>query len=275
MRFAGPRCRIFQLVVVKPMDAWISHEALSWHAYIESWTLIDQDTVQRPYQHWEHAETLLKSELSEFHRIDLIATLKRAIDIRIRNLNEIYDFRKTSLFKRSTPVIDILERLGIVRPLMLSKLIQIRNQVEHQDRPPPNNVVCAELVEFTWYFLRSTDIYVHGIPTGVVLESEPYARHSPYGMTLNTGPERAWSIEILGWLPKTWVTTNALEGWMHVSCERFEPAAEFFTRSPEAQEHHKGRDRSDVWVMGNILGPEDSRKIVVEKYFASMAYALF
>ena len=36
--------------------------------------------------------------------------------------------------------------------------MDIRNEIEHEDAPPPPYVRARELLDMTWYFLRSTEV---------------------------------------------------------------------------------------------------------------------
>jgi len=90
----------------------------------------------RAYEIWNHAEQILKGAISDFQLVDVITTLKRSIDQRIRTLNEIYSFDAIPLKNKPADILSLLESLDIVRPLMFRNLLEIRNAVEHEDARP-------------------------------------------------------------------------------------------------------------------------------------------
>ncbi|MFH1635688.1 MAG: hypothetical protein ABIG63_16980 [Chloroflexota bacterium] len=100
---------------------------------------------------------MLTKAQTKFDRVDVISTLKRAVDIRIKDLNSKYQLRRMPLSNMPKRTTDVLATVGILRPLMVDKLMTIRNQVEHHDSDPPSLAQCSELVDFPWYFFRSTD----------------------------------------------------------------------------------------------------------------------
>jgi hypothetical protein len=162
------------------MKAWLSNTVFSWIPYLDGWSTKASENLMRPYTHWEHAQKLSNSETNPFVRIDIITTLKRSVDIRIRNLNDIYQFRNILFLKKTKSIIELLSQLEIIRPMMISKLNRIRNTIEHQDKAPPSHDECMELVDFTWYFLRSTDILIQHIPVTVIYDPKDGVYDTPW-----------------------------------------------------------------------------------------------
>jgi hypothetical protein len=139
--------------------------------------------------------------------------LWNAVDSRIRLLSETYGL--TSLarllgWRRKSDDADMLEmltRLGLIRPLLLRQLKDVRNVVEHSDAGAPSEDECLNYLDVVWYFLRSTDIFVSRIFTDADLvdddeiETEP-SDTSPQGrgrfVSLNFDFE-TWSPGINGW----------------------------------------------------------------------------
>ncbi|BCS55308.1 hypothetical protein [Geobacter sp. SVR] len=61
---------------------------------------------KRAYEILVHAETILDSAANDLHLIDCIANLKRAINSRLKTLNEIYNFlRVNPRLCRGTPIV--------------------------------------------------------------------------------------------------------------------------------------------------------------------------
>jgi Protein of unknown function (Hypoth_ymh) len=136
--------------------SWISGQiALIWQESLEV------DAARRPYEIYQHACDRLTNDASALDRVDAITTLKRAVTQRARVLTEAYGLDALPLRDKPRDHLKLLAYLGIVRPLMLRRLIDIRNFVEHEDRSPPDIDDCLAFADFVWYFLRSTDLLVH------------------------------------------------------------------------------------------------------------------
>jgi hypothetical protein len=117
----------------------------------------------RAYEIWEHADLILQQTCNKFHLIDAITSLKRAVNHRLRLLDKLYKFKRIPIKEKPSELLQILHYMDIVRPIMVEKLIQIRNAVEHEDASPPDYEACKVFSEFVWYFLRSTDNLVREI----------------------------------------------------------------------------------------------------------------
>lgn len=178
----------------------------SWPNEGLSSTTLDETAAARPYRHWAVAADILDSvDPDDVVLGTVVQKLHNAVDVRMRTLHDAYRLpalRKTLGWSRQTGTLTILERLGLVRPLVLERLRRIRNAVEHQDRGAPNASECAGLVDTVWYFLRSTDAFVVARLTS--FERAPYP-----DIPIGTGPagrfftaltfSEDWSIGIRGW----------------------------------------------------------------------------
>jgi hypothetical protein len=104
---------------------------------------------------------------------------------------------------------------------MAGQLIELRNAVEHEDQEPPAVPKLKELSEFTWYFLRSTDLRIR--PTGSLL-FDPYLKDEPrdkvtappYRIVVDIDPhdDAPWEAVIQGFVPAFSLTTQPTEGHM-------------------------------------------------------------
>src|SRR5207247_1310376 len=83
---------------------------------------------------------------------------------RVSTLRQLYDLKRLPLPDRPKEDLALLEYLGLIRPMMLEKLIAIRNAYEHEDAAPPDIAACRDFVDLIWYFLRSTDMWVRHVP---------------------------------------------------------------------------------------------------------------
>lgn len=86
--------------------------------------------------------------------------MKRSLNHRLQLIEKTYHL-KTIYFKdKPKGYLELLEKYNIVRPLLMKKLLTIRNEIEHEDSNPPEIERCKELVDIMWYFLKSTDSIV-------------------------------------------------------------------------------------------------------------------
>jgi hypothetical protein len=144
-----------------PIEGWINPLIFTgaFERNIESlgYRSLDDDKLLRPYEMVQHADSLLQSGCSEAQRADAVAALRRAVGHRVKMFSEVYELDTMPLENKPKKVMEILERVGIIRPVMLRTLIDIRNAYEHEDISPPDLLRCQEMSELVWYFLRSTE----------------------------------------------------------------------------------------------------------------------
>lgn len=112
---------------------------------------------KRSYALWNHANTLIQNANTEFELEDGIIDLKRALNHRLKLIEQIYGFKQYIPEYKNIPYLEILERLSIIKPSLLKKLLIIRNNIEHNDDSAPEQERCLELSDIVWYFLKSTD----------------------------------------------------------------------------------------------------------------------
>src|SRR5438128_6969353 len=117
----------------------------------------------------DHADSLLRPGCSEAARGDAIAALRRAVGQRVRVFSDVHRLEHLPLERKPKNTMELLEVLGVIRPIMLRTLVDIRNAYEHEDIPPPSEDRCRELADLAWYFLRSTEWPVKVIPTSFII----------------------------------------------------------------------------------------------------------
>ncbi|MFJ7913908.1 MULTISPECIES: hypothetical protein [unclassified Lysinibacillus] len=139
---------------------WISNEILNWESYSESSTVLEKEKGERAFRIWEHAKNLIENNETEFHLADGITNLKRALNHRLKLIEEIYGFKFVEINNKPKGYMEILEIFGVVRPFLMKRLLTIRNGIEHNDEKPPSYERCIELLDVVWYFLKSTDLMV-------------------------------------------------------------------------------------------------------------------
>jgi hypothetical protein len=187
-----------------PGRATINDEWRKWPLGATCWTPLDEDKASRPYQHWRLAAELNTPDADDVRRGTVVQKLWNAVDVRVKTLHDAYSLsqiRTLLRLDRRTSTLDVLERLGLVRPLILRRLKDIRNTVEHQDSGAPVTHECDTLIDAVWYFLRSTDSYAmqrldyFELIAGLDLSAQ--RRHGPsisFDIALTE-----WTVKVHGW----------------------------------------------------------------------------
>ena len=238
---------------------WLSPDVLGWRPYLAESALGDPAAVRRAYAHWEHATRVLSGATTAFHHVDVITTLKRALDHRIRLLNDNYRWSSLTSVQLPKGMLQKLEYLGVARHAMVKRLTDLRNEVEHADREPPPFLECADYVELTWYFLRARDILAIRVPEKLELEPAD-GEVNGYQLVVRSGPVVDWRVEIEGVLGAQHIAAFMHDDWTRVELTRYETRGEWLARGgrqPIAVVHHEALDPLDVFIKGTITGPTD------------------
>lgn len=250
---------------------WISTEVLEWTVHTSRQPGCVKGQAERSYKMCQHAEAILKSRTNEFHRVDVIGTLKRALDLRLKLLDELYKFDRIPILNTPHGRIQQLEHFGIAKPIMAHTLLSIRNRIEHQDVVPPDHKECEKLHEFVWYFLRSTDIYVYNVMSRFTLQA-PDSSDSDHWLQIETDPSRNWVLNAMGWLPSNYVSTAQYPDWLTVACRRNITRGELF--DDEIARGNMGitwgrenAARDDVGVAGVLSGDNNALSKLYMLYF--------
>jgi hypothetical protein len=226
----------------------------------------------RAYQIWEHADHILQQCCSEFHLIDVITTLKRAVNQRLTLLDKLYKFKRIPIREKPSDLLKILRYVDIIRPIMVEKLIDIRNAVEHQDAPPPDREACKIFSEFVWYFLRSTDKLVREM----ALTFNLYPAESDlslYSVECTMLSEQGWNPTIGGWMPSQLISDEAEDGWLRITGQKSDQLPDYLRDSLESlsgPQDQFGNHRPPTEVSyfeGQIRGPAECLKTLIQLYF--------
>jgi len=245
---------------------WLSPEILNWRVSIGAYVEHDRKLGARSYEIWAHAEKLFAQALDDY-RVNGITTLWRAIDHRIRLLERIYLLKSIPIKDKPNDTLNLLEYLGIVRPLMLQKLKEVRNAVEHEDASPPSPEDCNVLREFTWYFLRSTDGMVQRMTTHLLLElTDTPNGDADYWFDIDNAPFMSWIPRFSGWVMPMLVSDQPKENWFNVKVKHTETRDVLVLRLKGHEDEEsigepgRGRHPEDIYIRGEIRGPSDSLK---------------
>ena len=189
---------------------FISNVVLSWKPVVESFSYASEDW-EHSYSFFCHSEKLLSYATENHFLIDAISNLKRAVDHRIKHIAKTYKLKKTACYALKKNIWDTLAELELIKPVMLGKLIEIRNTVEHKFTDPPSQARCIELSEFVWYFLRSTDSISKLVSEG------PYLEDSNNSIYYNGNPANEWKSIVTADLSNKLISTCPKADYFEVS----------------------------------------------------------
>lgn len=244
---------------------WVPARFLGWDYDTYGTDELDPAGLERAYSIWGHANDKLNGDCTEFDRIDVVTTLKRSVTQRVSALKKAYGFNLLPLAGKPKRDLDILHRLGLIRPLMLRSLIEIRNALEHEDVTPPDHKDCLALTEFVWYFLKSTDPLLRcrlseveyaaefdEPEPGELVSPDDYPEHvTVYYLHPNEGPP-----SIVVRLPKLAIKSGSHEGYLEIV---------------ESQARRNVLDRDDLTIIqGAIVGPVGLLERLWVNYFKGL-----
>ena len=160
----------------------------------------------RGYAFINHAYELLNSN-DEYSYIDAISNLRRAVNFRISDIykNLGINSLKITEFKEKEKL-EVLEYLGIVKPLLIKKLLSIRNNIDYRGSNPPTQLECSELADIVWYFYKSTDRYCNIQPNSLLIEWEE--NKIEYWINLNFDFSTHKKLDFRSRLPEGYISNN-------------------------------------------------------------------
>ncbi len=208
-------------------EIWLSRELLSWNFGSTGGSVIESSEKVRAYDIWNRANLSITNAKSTDDLSDGVLTLKRSLNQRIKKIEEIYNLaaKEKEIQNKPKGYIDLLFHLGIIRPLFIREIFEIRNSIEHDDSKPPTRRRCLELVDIVWYFLKSTDqiIDIERSDFEVFSDKERYW----YNLTIN------WKESILdvwGHIPQEYFSGVAKDGFIKFKARKVETVKEFRSR---------------------------------------------
>jgi uncharacterized protein YutE (UPF0331/DUF86 family) len=260
--------------MMPPGTIWLTPDILNWDWVNSGVSILNEEERKKEYSIWEHAGELISSNHSKHFRVDSIISMKRCVQHRIDLLNSTYKFSRIPGNKRSDSVIDLLDKYGIIKPVMIRKIAELRNAIEHKYDDPPEVERCKELLDFTWYFLKSTDSLIRIKKDGFEIY---YPDDEKYWLGLEFENDSIWEIQIHGWLQSKWISMTEKSGWIQVDADKFETGKEFYERRKVVKPKKKSnkffiapakRKFADISISGKLLGPSLPIEAVYNRYFS-------
>lgn len=129
-------------------------------------------SIEKGYSIIDHAYDAINNNDDDLYLADAISNLRKAVNYRITDIFNNLGINNLIMPLGKDKKLEKLEFLGIVKPLLINKLLTIRNGIEYEGANPPNKEECKELIDVVWYFYRSTDIYCSRTPEDWELEWE-------------------------------------------------------------------------------------------------------
>ncbi|WP_461169178.1 hypothetical protein [Arthrobacter sp. Z1-15] len=123
---------------------------------------------------------------------------------------------------KNTDMLEVLNRLGLARPLILRQLKEIRNSVEHQDRGAPSQEDSLSYIDSVWYFLRSTDIFASRRILSFERSSASLASSNPartHFIEFNFA-KGDWTPRVRGWFPSSAISTHPQRGALELVLDK-------------------------------------------------------
>ena len=241
---------------------YIDSSFLYFFDYAETEHSVDEAKFYRAYEIWDHCKELLESGNSSLIRIDVISNLRRCLNQRLKNIENYYFINSLPFLKNDKRYFDKLSSLNIIRPFMLQQLFEICNDIEHNDAKPPSAKRTQELLDISWYFLKSTDQLVRGIRDDFLFNFRIKKSTVDYGVTLKFNLSNRWEINIRGWIPKNFVKNFNKKNTIPVEILEF--GTKFETN---VAKYHEDKLDTDLFIEGIFKPDNQMFKEIVLVYF--------
>lgn len=236
------------------MKGWISKAILDWSAESSGGTVVQSGLRQRSYDHLARAEYFLKGggAVASADRADCISNLRKCLTHRLQLLEKLYGLRRIAESGKSRPYLQILAEFGVVRPVLLERLLRVRNAIEYRDAQPPTVARCKEFVDLLWYFLRSTDAILSLQRTDIQLSPTPRENDPTFWCSPYVKYKPSLKLEISGWIPSELFFKSAVN-------EGIPFQGQFYTRGEKWPEQHLDKKETDIWLYGRVLPDRNAR----------------
>lgn len=238
---------------------WLSPTVFTWAPFVDASTEFKQEPWKRSHALFLHAEQILNNATTDDERADAIVALRRAINSRVRLLDQRYSFRRLPIKDKPSDVLGLLAFVGLVRPRMLRKLIDIRDAIEHEDIVPPDAEACSVLLEFTWYFLKSTDFITQRVIDTITFTDE----ENGCWVELGINPPDRWEPRVRGWVPSRLISSEAYDSWLLLQVKRLEKRG----KNADPADGGFGNESCDRFFQADVRGPAEALRELYRFYF--------
>lgn len=248
------------------MKFWIPLDILSWPSRCEGGSVFAAEERPRSYAHLRRAEQFLKvlPEPTDHDLADCLGNLRRCFTHRLKLLEKYYNIRAAIDAPQKRPLPELLAEVGIIRPLMLKALLNVRNDVEYADAKPPSVERCSEFAEAVWYLLRSTDSLLELGRTEVYFDKGGEIAGEP----------ACWFCLHIEYKPKLKLQISGKFSPDMLSRERLSASMELEAEHPAddtAKTHDLEKNGSERFVMGTLNLLPEARKAVLRAAFDAVS----
>jgi uncharacterized protein YrzB (UPF0473 family) len=227
------------------------------------------DAWKRSYQIWQHAKDLIDSKNNNFYYADAVANLKRSLNHRLKLIEELYCFKNIEIPNKPNGYLELLERYGIVRPYLIKLLLNIRNDIEHNDADPPALQRCQELIDIIWYLLKSTDVLVQLQNNGAYFTlCDKNGNETYYESVISVDFSHEARMEIKGWFPHEMIYDSTQIDFCEVLVKEIHSKEEKWINS----EYHSKKLNTDIWVVGELIPAQDMRLDLIKRLLTPHSY---
>jgi hypothetical protein len=244
---------------------WIKLDLLNWQTTTEGGEILNQLNLQRAHEIWRHAALKLTHNATEMDRVDAITTLKRCLNQRLKQFEKEYKLIPF-LGQNSNRYLQLLEQLGLIRPLLIQYLMDIRNEIEHEDKKPPKIERCLEMLDVVWYFLKSTDAFMKiraSFLLVIPLQNSFQGEDVAYWIIIDISISRNWKMTGRGWLPQEYILAKSAPNCLEVLTEILQTNQYWKERG-----EHLDKNDTDLYFSGSIVGLPDKLEFA-RLYFAA------
>ena len=150
---------------------WIDFRILENIPPLGAFSEISVENRRRVYDIWKSAyKTMINSYDNEkqiiYDRNNFeqgYVSLKRAYNLRIRQLNEAYGFSQINYSekKKCDGILEILEFFDVVKKNTIKKYLEFRNNIEHRDENTVTFENAISQADYIWMFLKITDLILN------------------------------------------------------------------------------------------------------------------
>lgn len=241
---------------------YLSESILDWDFYSGGGKVVSKDDLLRPYEIWEHSRKLVEKAGSEFDLADGISSVKRALNSRLQIIEKYYQLRDIDPSWKRKHYFEILESFDLLRPYLMKNLLELRNDIEHNDAVPPSKERCSEFIDIVWYFLKSTDPVIQTIKDSNAYKLyDKDGRETNYGFSISVNYSNLNNIEICGWFYKDIISTTYREGCLTIQYKDIHTKKKWKNNS-----YHESKLETDKWINGSLinLSTETKKKIITQ-----------
>lgn len=152
-----------------------------------------------------------------------------------------------------------MEKIDIVKPIMRDKLGEIRNDVVHglHDKRR-TKLECVQLVEFVWYFLRSTDQFAARIPEQIQFDG-PDAYEPGHSWIELEKADSDWKLQLRGKLDINQCSFHETLGWIRLN----------LLNDSKKVAGTNGEEESRLYFHGDIINLDEVGMRIISSLFQS------